>query len=433
MTRNRHGIFYGWWVVLTASVALFWGIPVIVYSFSVFLKPLIRDFHATRSAVSFAYTLRAIADALSYPLVGWLIGRFGTRRLILPAAVMYGLILLSIRIWPGGIGQFYVFYVLLGLAGLGLGPIAYGNVVSCWFDRRRGLALGLTMLGIGCGAMIMPIFAQHLIAGFGWRNAYAILGLAVLLIPVPVVAAFLKEKPRDLGLLPDGATPVDRVATEDLTALGISASEAWRSRTFWFMVCAFFLVGASVQGCIVHTAAMLSDRGMSLQTAALGSSLLGGAVMIGRVGTGYLLDRLFAPYVAAASFGCAAVGIGMFLMGGLLPVAFVGAFLIGLGLGAEIDIIPYVIGRYFGLRSFAQIYSVALGIFVLAGAVGPLLMGAGFDLTGSYRAPLAPLFISTLLATVLITQLGPYRYHPRRHEEKQAVDESSGLDPVLHS
>ena len=319
--------------MLTASVALFWGIPVVVYSFSIFLKPLIRDFHATRSAISLAYTLRAITDALSAPLVGWLIGRFGTRRIILPAAVMFGLILLSIRFWSGGISQFYVFYVLLGLAGVGLGPIPYGNVVSCWFDRRRGLALGLTMLGIGCGAMIMPILTQHLIASFGWRNAYAILGLAVLLIPVAVVAAFLKEKPQDVGLLPDGAMRVEHAATDDPTALGLSASETWRSRMFWLMVCAFFLVGASVLGCTVHVAAMLSDRGMSLETAALGSSLLGGAVMIGRVATGYLLERLFAPHVAAAFFGCAAAGIGLFLMGGSLRLAFIGVFLIGLGLG----------------------------------------------------------------------------------------------------
>jgi MFS family permease len=421
MKRNRRGIFYGWWVVLTAAVALFWGIPVIVYSFSIFLKPLALDLHATRSAVSFAYTLRAIVDALSYPVVGWLIGRFGSRRLILPAAVMFGLVLLSIKIWSGGIGQFYVFYVLLGLGGIGLGPLAFGNVVSCWFDRRRGLALGVAMLGIGCGAMMMPIFAQHLIANFGWRNSYAILGLAVLLIPVPVIAALLKEKPRDLGLLPDGATPVDYAATEDLISLGMSASETWRSRTFWLMVCAFFLVGAGVQGCVVHTAAILSDRGMSLQTAALGSSLLGAAVMIGRVGTGYLLDRYFAPRVAALSFACAAAGMGLFLEGGASTAVFLGVFFIGLGLGAEIDVIPFLISRYFGLRSFAQIYSVALGIFVLAGAVGPLLMGAGFDLTGSYRTPLAALFISTLLATVLIAQLGPYRYHARRPEENASV------------
>jgi MFS family permease len=414
MSGKGHRVFYGWWVVLTAVAALFWGIPVTVYSFSVFFKPLVQEFHAGRSAVSLAYTLRAIADAISLPFAGWLIGRFGARRLILPTAVMFGLVLISIRFWSESIGQFYVFYVLLGLTGIGLGPVAYGDVVSRWFDKRRGLALGLAMLGIGCGAVIIPRVAQHLITSFGWRNAYAIFGLAVLLLPVPVVAVFLKEQPQDLGILPDGAARRDQTIPKDLSPLGLSASEARRTRSFWFMTCAFFLAGASLQGCVVHLAVMLSDRGMNLRAAALGSSLLGLAVMMGRVGTGYVLDRFFAPRVASLVFGCAAVGIGLFLTGGTEPIVYLGAFLVGLGLGAEIDIIPYLIGRYFGLHAFAQIYSLALSVFVLAGAAGPLLMGAGFDLTGSYQVPLAALFILTLAAALLMTQLGPYQYGPRR-------------------
>jgi len=409
--HHRPHLFYGWWVVLTSAFAVFWGVPITVYSFSVFLKSLTQDFHATRAAVSLAFTLRSVADAICIPFVGWLIARFGTRRVIIPAAVMFGLILLSIRVLSGGIGQFYVLYVAFSLAAsVGFGPLAYGNVVSFWFDRRRGLALGLTMFGIGCGAMILPPFAQLLISHFGWRSAYAILGLAVLLVPLPIVAAFLKEKPQVLGLLPDGVVSAGVAAQAPADAVGLNASGAWRSATLWLIVCALFFVGASVQGCIVHTAAMLSDRGASAQKAALGSSVLGAAVMIGRVGTGYLLDRLFAPQVAACFFVCVAAGVGLFLLGGPPWLAFLGAFLTGLGLGAEVDIIPYLVGRYFGLRWFAHIYSVILATFILSGAVGPLLMGWSFDLTHSYRASLFAFLAATLCAALLITRLGPYRY-----------------------
>jgi len=134
--------------------------------------------------------------------------------------------------------------------------------------------------------------------------------------------------------------------------------------------------------------------------------------MIGRVGTGYLLDRLFATRLAACFFVGVAAGVGLFLLGGPPWLAFLGAFLTGLGLGAEIDIIPYLVGRYFGLRWFAQIYSVVLGIFILSGAVGPLLMGWSFDLTHSYRASLFAFLVATLFAALLITRLGPYRYRP---------------------
>jgi MFS family permease len=125
-SRHGHRLFYGWWVVLSAAVAVFWGVPVTVYSFSVFLKPLGEVFHTTRAAVSLTFTLRSVVDAICTPFVGWLIARFGTRRVILPSAVMFGLILLSVRVLSGGIGQFYVSYVAFALAAsFGLGPLAY--------------------------------------------------------------------------------------------------------------------------------------------------------------------------------------------------------------------------------------------------------------------------------------------------------------------
>ena len=392
-----------------SAVGLFWGVPVTVFSFPVFLKPLMQEFHAGRAAVSLAFTLQLVVGALSNPLGGWLIGRYGARKVVLPATAIFGTVLLSVIVFSGRLWHMYVFYTALGFVIPGLGPLPYGYVVSHWFDRRRGLALGLMMVGIGSGAMIMPSLAQQLVARLGWRTAYEILGGAVLLISIPVVAAFLKEKPQDLGLSPDGAQRNSSKAGQETAAQGLTAREAWRTGTFWVMVCAFFLVSASVQGCLVHTIAMLSDRGMSAQRAALGSSLAGGSVLIGRVFTGYLLDRLFAPRVAAAFFGAAALGVGLLWLGST-PIAFAGACLVGLGLGAEVDIIAYLTSRYFGLRAFGEIYSWAFAAFALAGAFGPLIMGASFDRTGSYRVALVIFLAATLVATSLMTRLGPYRY-----------------------
>jgi cyanate permease len=321
---------------------------------------------------------------------------------------MFASVLLLNKVLSANIWQFYIFFVTLGLLINGVGPIPYGNLVTHWFDRRRGLALGLMMIGIGSGAMVMPSLAQQLIARFGWRTAYAVLGGSVLLIALPVLAAFLREKPQDLGLSPDGAPPKNSSGGSNAPQ-GMSAHDAWRSGTFWLMVSAFFLVSASVQGCLVHTTAMLSDRGITAQTAALGSSLVGVAVLLGRVGSGYLLDRLFAPRLAAFFFGGTALGIGLLWLG-RTPVAFAGAFLVGLGLGAEVDLIAFLISRYFGLRAFGRVYSSAFAAFALAGAFGPLIMGASFDRTGSYRVALVTFLAATLVAAVLMTRLGPYRY-----------------------
>jgi MFS family permease len=410
-TTERHSrqIFYGWWVVLASAIGLFWGVPITVYSFSVFFKPLMQEFHAGRAAVSLAFTLKLVAAALCAAPIGWLTDRYGARRVILTSTGIFGSILLANRIFSGSIAQFYCFYVLLGCCVGGVGPIPYGSLVSHWFDRLRGLALGLTMLGIGVGAVIMPSLAQALIARFGWKTAYSILGALALLICSPVVACLVKERSEDLGLLPDGIS----VNTDSIADVrqGLTAREAWRTRDFWLMAFAFTLVSASVQGCVVHMVPMLSDRNLGTQAAALGSSLIGAAVMIGRIGTGYLLDRTFAARLASILFAVAASGIALLWLGNRTG-AFAGAFLVGLGLGAEVDLIPYLASRYFGLRNFGKVYSSLFAAFALAGALGPLIMGAGFDRTGSYNGPLVGFFLAILLATVLMTRLGPYRFRP---------------------
>ena len=193
--RHSRHIFYGWWVVLASAIGLFWGVPITVYSFSVFFKPLMQEFHAGRAAVSLAFTLKLFAAALCAAPIGWLTNRYGARRVILTSTGFFGSILLASRLFSGSIAQFYCFYVLLGFCVGGVGPIPYGFLVSHWFDRLRGLALGLTMLGIGLGAVIMPSLAQALIARFGWKTAYSILGASALLICSPVVACLVKESP----------------------------------------------------------------------------------------------------------------------------------------------------------------------------------------------------------------------------------------------
>jgi MFS family permease len=410
-TNERPGVtfFYGWWVVFACAVGLFWGPPVNVFCFPVFLKPIMNDFHVGRATVSLGFTLGLITTAVGAPLVGWLLDRYGSRIVILVATSMFASILLLNNLLATNLSRFYLFNIALGLVANGVGPVPYGKVVSLWFDKHRGLALGLMMIGIGSGAMILPPVAQRLIARFGWHTAYAMLGTAVLLIAVPVVASLLRDRPQLLGLLPDGVRSKGTSDGGEGTPPGLSAQDAWRTKTFWLMVCAFFLVSASVQGCVIHLAAMLSDRGISFQTAALGSSLAGAAVLLGRVGTGYLLDRFFAPRVAAVFFSIAAVGIGLLWMGSTLAM-FVGALFVGSGLGAELNLIAYLISRYFGLRSFGKIFSYAFAAFALAGALGPLIMGAGFDATGSYRGCLASFFVATLIAAALMTRLGPYCY-----------------------
>lgn len=414
MTRagqNRRKIFYGWWIVLVAGIGMFMGYgPIISFTFGVFLKPLSTEFGWSRAEISLAFSLSLLVLSGALPLVGRLVDRWGARKVIVPSVLLFAFGLFSFALLSARLWHFYAIYLFLGIVGGGTAPIPYSNVISHWFDRRRGLALGLSMVGLGLGTFIMPFLAQTLIEAVGWRQAYMLIGVMVGAVAIPVVGLFLKETPHMLGLWPDGERGGHRGATSTGAHQdGLSFHEAWHTGTFWLMVGAFFLVSASVHGCLIHLVPLLTDRGVSAQNAALATSLLGGALLLGRVGTGYLLDRFFASLVAVCFFCGAALGIGL-LWGGITgSVAFAAAFLIGLGLGAEGDIIAYLVSRYFGLRAFGEIYGYAFAAFTLGGVIGPVCMGIGFDAMDSYRFVLGVFVIATLIAAGLMTRLGPYR------------------------
>jgi cyanate permease len=199
----------------------------------------------------------------------------------------------------------------------------------------------------------------------------------------------------------------------------MSWPEASRSATFWLVLCAYCFVGTGIHACMIHMSAMLTDRGSTAQLAALAASLIGAGSMTGRLLSGYLLDRFFAPKVAAVTFAAVAAAIASFCFTHGTTIALPAAFVVGLGLGAEGDIVAYLISRYFGLRSFGEIYGYAFSAFVLTGAVGPLLMGAGFDRTRSYLLPLIAFSGAAAISALLMTRLGPYRYVIREEGQVQ--------------
>jgi sugar phosphate permease len=325
---------------------------------------------------------------------------------------MFALGLIS-AVWLGtSLFYLYLFYTTLGVVSGAASPLPYGVVVSRWFDRHRGLALGLMMVGLGLGGITLPLAAQRLIVLFNWRVAYASFGCAALLLSLPVITVFLNDDPADKGLLPDGDSPQHVKNSKDRIE-GMSSREIMHQRTFWLLIGIFFLVGGSVHACVLHMAPLLTDRGVNEEAAAAATSLVGLALLVGRIGAGYLLDRFFAPRLAMLLFGGAAAGIALLWVGSTGTLAILAAFFIGLGMGAEADVIAYTISRYFGLRAFGLAYGYGFAAYMLAGALGGFLMGVGFDLTHSYTAPLGVLFLAMATGIGLLTRLGPYRYVPR--------------------
>lgn len=396
--ETRH--FYGWVVVATAALGLFLGVfPIVVSSFTVFFPAFVRGFHASRGAISLAFTINNTVTACMALVVGRLCDRIGARPVILTSLSVFGVALIATQAIGSRLWELYLFFLVIGIASPGTNSIAYGLVVSRWFSRRRGLALGLMMVGLGAGAIVVPPLARMLIAAHGWQATYASFGWAALLVAIPAIAIFLKEWPQPAS----SQSPVAN-DSEDY-----SWREIWVSREFWLMIVVFVLVSASVQACFIHLGQLMAGQGAAADLGAFAVSVSGAALLAGRLGTGYLLDRYSGPRVACVIFASVAVGIGLL---GLRASAamFGGAFLIGLGLGAEADIIAYFLGRYFGLRSFGTAFGFAFGLFVFAGGVGPLGMGIVFDRTGSYRPALTGFGLATALAAILISRLGPYRF-----------------------
>jgi MFS family permease len=416
MAAVRNRLFYGWWIAMAAAVGIgLGGPPILVMAFPVFLKAFTKEFHASRAAVAFAFSLHNLVSASASPLVGRLIDRVGIRRVILPGTVLFAALLIGNRFITGSMSGIYLFNIIGGLLGLSCGPIPYSTLVSKWFDRRRGSALAVMFSGIGISAVVMPSLVQRVITSMNFHAAYALYGAAMLLIAMPIVWAVLKETPAEMGLFPDGALPASASASLSIDAagvVGLTSREARRTSTFWILIAAIVLLGASVHACVIHLVAMLSDEGFSAQAAALASSVAGSGLLVGRVGTGFLLDRFFGPRVAMCISAGGALGIVLLLVSHGGALIFVGAFLAGLGMGAEGDVIAYLTSRYFGLKSFGEIYGYAFGSFVVAGAGGALLMGMGFDRTGSYTVPLLGFLTAIIVALVLFSRLGPYRYVP---------------------
>jgi predicted MFS family arabinose efflux permease len=290
-------------------------------------------------------------------------------------------------------------FVVMGVVGNGTTQMGYSRAVATWFDSRRGLAFAIVMAGVGTGAILWPALAQSIISAYGWRAAYVVLGCLVLVLGLPLTARLVRER------APTGEhefhAPTD----------GATLRAGLQSRVFWVLVATLFIGSMSVNGAITHLAPLLTDRGLSVQRAAIAISLVGAASFAGRLITGYLLDRFFGPRVALVLMIATALGILLLAGAASSASAFGAAALIGLGLGAEADTTPYLLTRYFGLRSFSTLYGFTWTAYAVAGAMGPVAMGKVFDATGSYAKYLTIMAALTLGAGALMLLMPAY---PRR-------------------
>jgi MFS family permease len=400
-----------WWIVVGSVLGLMVGNgPIMQFTFGVLLKPISDEFRWDRATVSSAIVVGLCMTGLMTPVVGGIVDRWGIRPIALPAITLFALAVASVSLVPASIPLFIMLYAIMGIFAAGQTPLIYAKSISASFDERRGLALGIAMAGVGLGAALVPQFAQALVGSFGWRGAYVGLGLITFALAFPAVALFLRE--------PAPATPG---AAKQTTALpGLTGLDALKSRHFWILAFAFFAVAAAANGTIAHVIPLLTDRGVSPQMATSALSTAGVALILGRLLAGYLLDRIFAPYVALVFFLLPLVGILILYSTTNTTVAALATVLIGMGLGAEVDLIAFLISRYLGMRWFGEIYGFLFAIFMLANGLGPFVMGLSFDKAGSYNPCLIGFAIGLVCASAVILRLGPYPYPVQLADRKRS-------------
>lgn len=388
-----------WLVVVTSTVGLAISLTH-VYSMGTFILPLQDEFGWSRSQISGGLSFVSIVSVLLAPVVGYSIDRLGSRRIALVGMAIYCAAISALSFTTEFIWHWWATWVALAFGSILIKPTVWMVAVSGRFNRRRGLAIGLAMSGTGLSAATMPIIASELIGAFGWRTAYMFLGIGGALVAFPMMILFLKDKARlrDPG-----------VESAPALKLGMTIREAIRSSRFVRLVLACFLVSFVIMGLTVHFVPFLASFSISGSTSAAIAGSIGVFSMIARVGSGYLLDRFNGPVIGAIAFGLPVIACGLLLNfdGSTASALLIGAIL-GLSLGAEVDVIAYLSSRYFGMRNYGTLFGTMVGVFSVGIGFGPTAAGAIFDKFGVYDWVFWIFGPLSAVSAALVGFLGPY-------------------------
>ncbi|MEP7243436.1 MAG: MFS transporter [Gammaproteobacteria bacterium] len=365
--------------------------------------PLSRQFGWTRAQISLASLCIVFGTILTAMFVGRIVDRFGARKIAIVSLIALTLAYLGMTQINGNILTFYSGLIVLSLAACGASPIIWTRGVALWFEKKRGLAFGLTLSGAGLAGVVIPPLIGSLIARFNWQAGY--IGIAVITALAAIPVKFFFKEPADKT-----GEQKSRIAKTATAAAGLSLKEALRERQLWQLAIANFFISCATASLLVHLVPLLTDVGLGLSVAAQLASLMGIAMIVGRFSSGYLMDRFHPPFVGAAYVSVA--GVGVLLLQSTLPNLFGTAIAVatfGLAAGAEVELVAFVTARYFGLKAYGQIYAAQFIVFQLAVGMGPLLAGRIFDLSGSYLMALHLCASAFFGGSLIIAMLGKPR------------------------
>lgn len=381
VASKKPRLFYGY-VIVAVGFIILTVVMGLIFNFGVFFKPFLDDFGWTRAQTSGAYALLFTVYGVLGIFAGRLNDRLGPRLILTVSSILLGLgyFLISrvTALW-----QLYFFYgVIIGI-GTGGCFVPLTSTIARWFVKRRGLMTGIMVSSIGVGSMIMPPIATQLISAYGWRTAYVIFGIVVLVVTL-VTAQFLRRDPAQVGQLPDGADEVNQ-GSSTLQTQGFSLRETIRTSQFWMLCVMFFCFGYSMHAITVHIVIHATGLGISLVDAAKILVVIGGLNIVGRLVMGVGSDRIGNKRGLIIAFVLLSAGVLWLQFARELWSLQLFAVLFGLANGGVIVLMSSVGADLFGLRSHGAILGIYTFLFSVGGAIGSVVSGRIFDITNSYQ------------------------------------------------
>lgn len=375
-SKPRNEFSRYWPLVLISGLGVGIGVSSLpFYTQGVFINAWLDEFGWTRAEASYGILASTFALAAVSPFIGAAVDRFG---LVKPIALsLIGLVISFILLgtFMNSLSAFIALSALMAILGGASSPLAYTRAINAVFEKHRGLALGLVLSGTGIAATFAPSIVSDIIEMHGWRMAYfalagfvAVSGLAIVFVLVRVTKESTEISPHKVPSEPAPTVRINRTI-------------------FWRLLAAVFLLAIGVGGLIVHFVPILVEQGISSSAAAKTAGVIGVAVILGRLVVGALVDRVFAPIVAAIVIFLCIAGIFTLIFGGG-NAAGIAAFAIGFAIGAEVDLIGYLVARYFGMTAYGRIYGQQYAAFLFGTGLSPVLIGRIADISDGYMTAL---------------------------------------------
>lgn len=420
MREDKQPVFYGYWVVAGCFVLLFLFSGAGFYSFGVFIKPLEDHFGWSRSAISLTISIYMIVHGIAAPFVGHITDKHGPKKVMTLLGLVTGAAFILIS-FTSSLWYFYLMYGLLALGSTGIGFIPVSGVLSRWFIRRRGTAIGSAMVGIAVGGLIMAPLTGLINAYFGWRTSFVVLGLLVWLLALPITLFVIKGSPDEMGLMPDGDD-----AGEDQSEKGSAfppttipefgegwpLKEALQTRAFFWVAATYFLAPLAQMGMLQHQVPMVMERGISEASAALALGLTAGLGGLGKLTFGRISEIIPFHYAASLCFGLQALAVFTLFSTRGVPMTWVYVILFGFAMGGVIVLMPMAVSHFFGLAAFSVIMGAVSFLQALGTACGAFLSGLIYDTTGSYENAMViymVLYIAAIVAILLAGKPKPFQ------------------------